>query len=144
MQDISTTRVRLGSFELNLQTGDLCPLGSKSGTLLRDQPLQVLKILIERRGKLVTREEIRRLLWPNDTMVDFEHGINVAIGILRRELGDSAGNPQYIETLPRKGYRLVVPVEDLQSTDGLERPLPALPPGTSNRPAAMIGKRPGW
>jgi serine/threonine protein kinase/tetratricopeptide (TPR) repeat protein len=141
MQDISTTRVRLGSFELNLQTGDLCPIGGKNGTLLRDQPLQVLKILIERRGKLVTREEIRRLLWPNDTIVDFEHGINVSIGILRRELGDSAGNPQYIETLPRKGYRLLAAVEALESQTGLEPPLPASPPRTSTAPAAMIGRR---
>ena len=141
MPGLSTTRVRLGSFELNLQTGDLCSVGSKDGTLLRDQPLQVLKILIERRGKLVTREEIRRSLWPNDTIVDFEHGINVAIGILRRELGDSAGNPQYIETLPRKGYRLLVPVEHLDSTAGLELPRPTRPPETSTAPAAMIGRR---
>jgi eukaryotic-like serine/threonine-protein kinase len=137
----STTRVRLGSFELNLQTGDLCSIGSKNGTLLRDQPLQVMKVLIERRGKLVTREEIRRSLWPNDTIVDFEHGINVAIGILRRELGDSAGSPQYIETLPRKGYRLLVPVEGLESMAGLELPLRARPQETSTAPAAMIGKR---
>ena len=141
MPSLSTTRVRLGSFELNLQTGDLCSIGSKDGTLLRDQPLQVLKILIERRGKLVTREEIRQLLWPNDTIVDFEHGINVAIGILRRELGDSAGSPQYIETLPRKGYRLLVPVEQLDSTAGLEPPPLARPPERSNAPAAMIGRR---
>ena len=141
MQGLSTTRVRLGSFELNLQTGDLCSIGGENGTLLRDQPLQVMKILIERRGKLVTREEIRRLLWPNDTIVDFEHGINVAIGILRRELGDSAGKPQYIETLPRKGYRLVIPLEYLESKAGLELPLPAPPPKTSTAPAAMIGRR---
>ena len=141
MQGLSTTRVRLGSFELNLQTGDLSSIGSKNGTLLRDQPLQVLKILVERRGKLVTREEIRRLLWPNDTIVDFEHGINVAIGILRRELGDSAGNPQYIETLPRRGYRLVVPVERLESMAGSDLPHPAPPRKTSTAPAAMIGRR---
>ena len=141
MQGLSTTRVRLGSFELNLRTGDLCSIGGMNGTLLRDQPLQVLKILIERRGKLVTREEIRRLLWPNDTIVDFEHGINVAIGILRRELGDSAGNPQYIETLPRKGYRLVAAVESVESKPGLELPLPAPLAKTSTAPAGMIGRR---
>ncbi len=101
-------RVRLGGFEINLRSGELWPAGAVNGDgklLLREQPFQVLRMLIDRGGKMVTREEIRKKLWPNDTFVDFDHGINMAIGVLRRALGDSADNPQYIETLARRGYR---------------------------------------
>ena len=72
-------------------------------------------MLVERDGKIVTRSEIKQTLWPNDTIVDFDHSINVAIGVLRRALGDSAASPRYIETLARRGYRLLVPIEWLQS-----------------------------
>jgi serine/threonine protein kinase len=75
-------------------------------------------MLIERKGKIVTREEIKKKLWPNDTIVDFDHSINATIKTLRRALGDSADGPQYIETLARRGYRLRVPIEWLQSTAG--------------------------
>ncbi len=78
-------------------------------------------MLIERGGKIVTREEIKRMLWPNDTIVDFDHSINVAIGILRRALGDAADNPQYIETLARRGYRLLVATEWLRTTAEMPR-----------------------
>ncbi|HKE30099.1 MAG TPA: winged helix-turn-helix domain-containing protein, partial [Candidatus Angelobacter sp.] len=100
-------RVRLGAFELDLHSGELSPVGAEDGSknLLREQPFKVLQMLIEGRGRIVTREEIKKKLWPNDTIVDFDHSINVAIGILRRALGDSADNPQYIETLARRGYR---------------------------------------
>ena len=112
-------RVRLGGFEIDLESGELRSLGTVNGdgkVLLREQPFQVLRMLIGREGKIVTREEIKRKLWPNDTFGDFDHSINVAIGILRRALGDSADNPQYIETLARRGYRLLVAVEWLQTT----------------------------
>ncbi len=118
------SRVRLGGFELDLNSGELCSLGTVNGdgkVLLREQPFQVLRMLIERGGKIVTREEIKRKLWPNDTIVDFDHSINVAIGILRRALGDSADNPQYIETLARRGYRLLVAAEWLQTTTEMPR-----------------------
>jgi len=104
-------RVRLGEFQLDLSSGELRTLGAVNGggkVLLREQPFQVLRMLIQRGGKIVTREEIKKKLWPNDTIVDFDHSINVAIGVLRRALGDSADNPQYIETLARRGYRLLV------------------------------------
>jgi eukaryotic-like serine/threonine-protein kinase len=117
-QDLSY-RVRLGGFQLDLESGEMCSLGTVNGdgkVLLREQPFQVLRMLIERGGRIVTREEIKRELWPNDTIVDFDHSINVAIGILRRALGDSADNPQYIQTLARRGYRLLVAVEWLQTT----------------------------
>src|SRR6266436_852891 len=112
-------RVRLGGFEINLRSGELWPVGAVNGDgklLLREQPFQVLRMLIDRGGKMVTREEIRKKLWPNDTVVDFDHGINMAIGVLRRALGDSADNPQYIETLARRGYRLLVTPERLETT----------------------------
>src|SRR5215467_8492772 len=112
-------RVRLGAFELDLHSGELSPVGVEDEgrkNLLREQPFQVLRMLIDGKGKIVTREEIKKRLWPNDTIVDFDHSINVAIGILRRALGDSADNPQYIETLARRGYRLRVAVEWLETT----------------------------
>ena len=85
---------------------------------LAEKPFRVLLILVEGGGELVTREEIQRKLWPGDTVVDFEHGINTAIKVLRRALGDSAEDPKYIETIPRRGYRLMVPVERLDSSAG--------------------------
>src|SRR5688572_2894210 len=95
-----SARVRVGSFELDLRSGELCPAGAAVAAervILREQPFQVLRMLVEREGKLVTRDEIKKRLWPNDTIVDFDHSINVAIGVLRRALGDSAVNPRYIE-----------------------------------------------
>ena len=114
----SSARVRVGSFELDLQSGELRSLAPDlpaDKVLLREQPFQVLRMLVEREGKIVTRGEIQKRLWPNDTIVDFDHSINVAIGVLRRALGDSAANPRYIETLARRGYRLLAPVERLES-----------------------------
>src|SRR5256885_16985885 len=110
-----TGRVRLGGFEVDLSSGEMHAVGTADGgkVLLREQPFQVLRMLIERGGTIVTREEIRRKLWPNSTIVDFDHSINVAIGVLRKVLGDSASNPTYIETLARRGYRLAVAVEFL-------------------------------
>jgi eukaryotic-like serine/threonine-protein kinase len=85
--------------------------------ILPEQPFQVLRLLIEREGELATREEIRKNLWPNDTAVDFNHSINVAIGTLRRALRDSAETPQYIETLARRGYRLITPTEWVRAVE---------------------------
>src|SRR5262245_13839884 len=110
----SSARVRVGSFDLDLRSGELCSaLGHK--ILLREQPFQVLRMLVERAGKMVTRSEIKEKLWPNDTIVDFDHSINVAVGALRRAFGDSAATPRYIETLARRGYRLVAAIEWLES-----------------------------
>jgi serine/threonine protein kinase/tetratricopeptide (TPR) repeat protein len=114
----SSARVRMGSFELDLRSGELRSLasdGAANKAVLREQPFQVLRMLVEREGKIVTRSEIKKRLWPNDTIVDHDHIINVAIGVLRRALGDSAGSPRYIETLARRGYRLLPPVEWLDS-----------------------------
>ena len=113
----SVARIRVGSFEFNLHSGELrTPVGET--VLLREQPFQVMRMLVEREGKILTRGEIKERLWPNDTIVDFDHSINVAIGVLRRALGDSAATPRYIETLARRGYRLLAPVEWLESGPG--------------------------
>jgi eukaryotic-like serine/threonine-protein kinase len=100
---------RFGSFSLDLKAGEL-RCGS-TAVLLQEQPLQVLRILVENEGALVSREEIRKRLWPNDTIVEFEHSINAAINKLRKALGDPVAEPQYIQTVARRGYRLMVPVE---------------------------------
>ena len=101
---------RFGPFALNVRAGELRRAGRKVS--LQDQPLQVLTALLERPGALVTRDELRRRLWPADTFVDFEHGLNAAVKRLRDALGDSAEAPAYVETVPRRGYRLVAPVEE--------------------------------
>jgi DNA-binding winged helix-turn-helix (wHTH) protein len=110
-------RVRFGTFELNVRTGELASIGTEpvepdsAKVLLREQPFRILRILVERQGQMVTRQEIRQILWPNDTFVDYERSINVAMAILRKALADDADHPKYIETLARRGYRLIAPVE---------------------------------
>jgi eukaryotic-like serine/threonine-protein kinase len=119
MNDTQPARVRLGVFELDLKSGELRK--GNDTTLLPEQPLQILRMLVERKGELVSREEIRKKLWPNDTIVEFDHSINAAIRNLRRVLDDSANEPNYVETLARRGYRLMVPVEWLEVAE--ERPV---------------------
>jgi cholera toxin transcriptional activator len=100
---------RFGLFELDLSAGEL----RKSGVKLRlqGQPFQVLAVLLERAGDVVTREELQQKLWPSDTFVDFDHSLNTAINKVREALGDSASNPRYVETLARRGYRFIAPVQ---------------------------------
>jgi serine/threonine protein kinase/DNA-binding winged helix-turn-helix (wHTH) protein/tetratricopeptide (TPR) repeat protein len=102
-------RVRFGPFELDPRAGELHNNGES--VILQEQQLKVLLMLIERKGEIATREEIKKKLWPNDTVVEFDHGINSTIRKLRNALGDSAEKPRYIETISRRGYRLLVPVE---------------------------------
>jgi TolB-like protein/DNA-binding winged helix-turn-helix (wHTH) protein/tetratricopeptide (TPR) repeat protein len=101
--------VRFGVFEANLRSGELRKSGVK--IKLHDQPFQVLTMLLERPAEVVTREELRQKLWPADTFVDFNHGLNNAVLRLREVLGDSADSPRFIETIPRRGYRLIVAVD---------------------------------
>jgi DNA-binding winged helix-turn-helix (wHTH) protein len=102
----SVARVlRFESFELDLRAGELRKRGVK--LRLQGQPIQVLAILLESAGNLVTREELRSRLWPADTFVDFDHSLHNSIGRIREALGDSAEMPRYIETLPRRGYRFI-------------------------------------
>src|SRR5215813_11153657 len=100
--------VRFGVFELDLSAGEL----RKSGVKLRlqEQPFQVLTMLLERAGEVVTRDELRQKLWASDTFVDFDHSLNTAVNKLREALGDSASSPRYVETLARRGYRFIAPV----------------------------------
>lgn len=102
--------VKFGVFEANLRTGELRKHGVK--VKLQGQPFQVLAMLLERPGDVVTREELRDSLWSADTFVDFEHGLNSAIKRLRDALGDSADQPRYVETLARRGYRFIAPVQE--------------------------------
>src|ERR1700733_9038602 len=97
--------VRFGQFELDLRTQQLTKNGAK--IRLSQQPIQVLSLLLEAPGEIVTREEFRRRLWPGDVFVDFDHGLNKSIQELRDALGDSAGSPRYIEPIPRIGYRFM-------------------------------------
>jgi TolB-like protein/DNA-binding winged helix-turn-helix (wHTH) protein/Flp pilus assembly protein TadD len=101
--------VSFGEFAANLRSRELRKHGAK--VRLPDQSFQILAMLLERRGELITREEIRQRLWPADTFVDFDHGLNNAVNRLRETLGDSADEPRFVETLPRRGYRFVCPVE---------------------------------
>ena len=101
--------VLFGPFHLKLRSGELSRDGVR--TRLQDQPLALLGCLLEHPGSLVTRDELRQRLWPNGTVVDFEHGVNTALKRLRDALGDAAENPQYIETIPRRGYRFIAAVE---------------------------------
>ena len=107
--------IRFGVFELDLRSGELQKQGRK--IRLEGQPVQVLICLLENPGELVTREELHRKLWPADTFVNFEHGLNAAVKRLRQALNDSADNPRFVETLPRRGYRFIAPTVDV-SGDG--------------------------
>jgi cholera toxin transcriptional activator len=101
---------RFGAYEFDSSSGELRKDG-KIEPRLRDQAAQILTMLLSRPRDVVTREEIQRALWPADTFVDFEHGVNTAVNQLRGALGDSAANPRFIQTLPRRGYRFITPVE---------------------------------
>ena len=106
--------VRFGTFEVDLPAGELRKGGVK--LKLTGQPFQVLAILLERPGEVVTREELQKRLWP-DTFVDVDHNLNTAINKIREVLGDSAESPRFVETLPRRGYRFIAPVEGVESTE---------------------------
>ena len=112
--------VHFGTFDVDLHAGELRRNGSK--VRLQEQPFKVLTVLLEHPGLVVTREELQKRLWPADTFVDFDHGLNAAIRRLRDALGDSAENPRFVETVARRGYRFVAPV------NGASANLPALTP----------------
>ena len=104
-----TLRYRFGVFDVDSETGELRRQGLR--VRLNAQPFQLLLLLLERPGELLTREEIAGRLWPDGMFVDFEHGVNSAINRIREALGDTAANPRFIETLARRGYRFIAPVE---------------------------------
>jgi DNA-binding winged helix-turn-helix (wHTH) protein len=109
----SAPRYRFGVFEVDAATGELRRQGLR--VKLNTQPFQVLLMLLDRAGQLLTREEISRELWPDGTFVDYEHGVNSAINRIREALGDTAASPRFLETLARRGYRFIAPVERVDS-----------------------------
>src|ERR1700686_5525818 len=104
---------RFGVFEVDLRAGEIRKNGLK--IKLQEQPFQVLTFLLQNSPNLVAREDLRKRLWDADTFVEFDHGLSNAIGRIREALGDSADNARFIETLPKRGYRFIVPVEELLS-----------------------------
>src|SRR5579864_5230843 len=116
---LSAGMMRCGVFEIDLKTFELRKHGMR--LKLAEQPFQILAILLEKPGQLVTRDQIRARLWPEDTFVDFDHGLNNAMMRVREALGDSSENPRFIETLPRRGYRFIAPVEQIHIPE-LEAP----------------------
>jgi len=133
--------VRFGGFELDTRTGELTSGGSRIP--LQDQPFQILKLLTDRPGEIVTREDIQSQLWPGDTVVEFENAVNAAIKKLRIALGDSAEEPRYVETLRRRGYRLMVPVER-PSPPGTESATSVTESAAASNPAVPASSTPRW
>ncbi len=130
-------RYRFGVFEADAATGELRRQGMR--IKLNAQPFQVLLMLLERPGELLTREEIARTLWPDGVFVDTEHGVNSAVNRIREALGDMAGNPRFVETLARRGYRFVAPVERIGANGAAPpaqpRPGAATPAGAAEESA---------
>ena len=107
---LHSDRLRFGSFELQVRSRELRNGGTR--IRLQKQPFEILSMLLERPGTLVTRDELRERLWPRGTYVDFEHSLNAAVKRLRNALGDEADNPRFVETLPRRGYRFIGALTD--------------------------------
>lgn len=133
-----TNHIRFGLFEADLRELELRKRGVK--VKLQGQPFQVLAILLRRPGETVTREELRSEVWPADTFVDFDHSLNTAINKIREVLGDSASNPHYVETVPKRGYRFIAVVE---SAAGSSAPVanaePPPDPDINQLPSAARG-----
>ncbi len=129
----SPIRACFGSFELDLRTGELS--SGKRKRVLQEQPFRVLTMLAKREGQIATREDIQKELWPNDTIVEFDHAINTVIGNLRRALGDSVSSSKYIETVARRGYRLLPPVQWIAPPEGKSED------AASAKTPALIGKK---
>jgi TolB-like protein/DNA-binding winged helix-turn-helix (wHTH) protein/Tfp pilus assembly protein PilF len=142
----SVRSVRFGVFEVDLRAGDLKRKGIR--IKLQGQPFLLLMTLLKERGEVVTREELRRTLWPEDTFVDFDHSLGSAINKLREALGDSATHPRFIETVPRRGYRFIAllePVGETEIAPDVSEPLPDPEPSSStNLPKVEDPVQPGY
>jgi TolB-like protein/DNA-binding winged helix-turn-helix (wHTH) protein/Tfp pilus assembly protein PilF len=128
-----TSVVRFGTYEVSLQSGELRKAGVR--IKVQQQPMKLLEILLERPGEVVTREELRSRVWTDESFGDFDQAVNIAIAKLRSALGDSAENPRYIETLPKRGYRFIADVSVADADAGTKRPESAAgdQPGTEPR-----------
>jgi len=133
MQGSTSRVIRFGTFELDLHEGRL----SKSGLRVRlqGQPFQILELLLQRAGEVVTREEIRQKLWSDQTFVEFDDALNTAMGKLRAAIGDTAENPRFIETVPRRGYRFIAPVTNPPQIETRLDPIQTVPTDTHLAPA---------
>jgi TolB-like protein/DNA-binding winged helix-turn-helix (wHTH) protein/Tfp pilus assembly protein PilF len=127
---------RFGVYEVHPRTGELVKQGRQ--VKLRGRPFDILVLLLERRGDVITREELRQRLWTADTFVDFDHGLNAAVNRLRDALGDSAENPRFIETLPKRGYRFLAPVTVVGSEPSVPSKPPAEPAQATPSPPAPL------
>src|SRR5271155_2426769 len=125
-------RLRFGVFELDLRAGELRKLGFR--VRLQEQPLQILTMLLEHPGEVISREELQKKLWPADTFVDFDHGLNKAVSKIREALGDSAESPRFVETVARRGYRFLADVKDADAA-------PVRSPEIANQPQAAAEGR---
>jgi DNA-binding winged helix-turn-helix (wHTH) protein len=116
--------LRFGSFALDVRSRELRN-GAMAAVRLQEQPFEILRMLLERRGDVVTRDELHRRLWPRGTFVDFDHSLNAAVKRLRAALGDHAERPRFVETLPRRGYRFIGPLaEDATQVQGMPVAVP--------------------
>jgi Tol biopolymer transport system component/DNA-binding winged helix-turn-helix (wHTH) protein len=127
--DLQQSTIRFGEFSADLEARELRRNGNR--IKLQGQPFEILVVLLERPGQVVTREELRQRLWPRDTFVDFEHGLNAAVNRLREALEDSADEPRFIETVPRRGYRFIGPIEFGHSVESAGESIKR-PPGKSS------------
>ena len=129
---LSPVFARFDRFEVDLSSGELRKNGI--AVAIQEQPFQVLRLLMKADGEVVTREQLRAALWPEDTFVDFEHGVNTAVKKLRQALKDSAEEPKFVETLPKIGYRFIAPVEwmaDAPNKSASQRVVAIAPPGST-------------
>jgi cholera toxin transcriptional activator len=132
MPEASSQRiVSFGAFEADLVSGELRKNGLR--IRLQEKPFQVLSLLLERAGQMVTREELRDRLWPSDTFVDFDHGLNTAVNKLREALNDTAANPRFVQTVARRGYRFIAPVQEQTAGSAV------LPKNGAEKPALISG-----
>ena len=134
-----TCRVfRFGPFEADVQAGELRREGAKVS--LQEQPFQVLSALLEKPGEVVRREDLRQQVWPEDTFVEFDHALNTAVKKIRIALGDCANSPEYVETIPKRGYRFLVPVEVFENSTSntLEPAVPGPRAWTRRNPVAVV------
>ena len=120
--------LRFGVFEVDLAAGELRKNGAR--IRLQEQPFQVLTTLLQNAGQVVTRENLRETIWPADTFVDFDHSLNTAVNKIRESLGDSASSPRFVETLARRGYRFIAPVDSAAAAATVSAPALALDNGT--------------
>src|ERR1700752_2972423 len=148
----SPRNVRFGVFEADMEAGELRKHGLR--LKLSEQPFQILAMLVARPGEVVSREVLRERLWPSDTFVDFDHGLNNAVMRLREVLRDSSDHPRFIETLPRRGYRFIAPVElkgaatenpaqDVVATEKTAGVADIAPKNGSRNTAARVNVAPG-